>query len=183
MLPVLAEGNYNNHNKQKLEDKLFSPPVLQVSLLGRILVQPEMQMMFQMTVIQHQRNERRMMMKILKKILMMPTMMSLLVMVVLCSTKIPMIKMMKKLMQFMKLLMSEWMKKDESTGRKEGRKKLKSIDRKDQKFNSNSVTLKENCVQFQKKNGKTFQKWVTPEIGSSVCTEDVRNSPPFLIQC
>jgi hypothetical protein len=122
--------------------------VLQVSPLDQILVQPEMQMMYQMTVIQHQLNERRMMMKILKKISMMPTTMSLLVMVVLCSTKILMIKMMKKLMQFMKLLMSVWMKKDESTGKKEGRKKLKSIVRKDQKFNSNSVTLKENCVQY-----------------------------------
>jgi hypothetical protein len=122
--------------------------VLQVSPLGQILVQPEMQMMYQMTVIQHQLNERKMMMKILKKISMMPTTMSLLVMVVLCSTKILMIKMMKKLMQFMKLLMSVWMKKDESTGKKEGRKKLKSIVRKDQKFNSNSVTLKENCVQY-----------------------------------
>jgi hypothetical protein len=122
--------------------------VLQVSPLDQILVQPEMQMMYQMTVIQHQLNERRMMMKILKKISMMPTTMSLLVMVVLCSTKILMIKMMKKLMQFMKLLMSVWMKKDESIGKKEGRKKLKSIVRKDQKFNSNSVILKENCVQY-----------------------------------
>ena len=122
--------------------------MLQVSLHGLILVQPEMQMMFQMTVIQHQLNEKRMMMKILKKISMMPTMMSLLVMVVLCLTKIPMTKMMKKLMQFMKPLMSGWMKKEESTEKKEGRKKLKSIVRKDQKFSNSSVTLKENCVQY-----------------------------------
>ena len=126
----------------------MSLAVLQASLLGQILVRLEMQMMFQMTVIQHQPKGKRMMMKILKKISMMPITMSLLVMVALCSTKIPTIKMMRKLMQFMKPLMSAWMKKEESTEKKEGKKKLKSIVRKDQKFNNNLVTSKENCVQY-----------------------------------
>ena len=94
----------------------MSLAVLQASLLGQILVRLEMQMMFQMTVIQHQLKGKRMMMKILKKISMMPITMSLLVMVALCSTKIPTIKMMRKLMQFMKPLMNAWMKKEESTG-------------------------------------------------------------------
>jgi hypothetical protein len=88
-----------------------SHKVIQASLLAQILAHLEMQMMFQMTVIQHQLNGKRMRMKISKKISMMPIMMSLLVMMVLTlSSKIPIMKT-RKLMQFMKLLMSIHMKK------------------------------------------------------------------------
>ena len=89
----------------------MSHKVIQASLLAQILAHLEMLMMFQMTVIQHQLNGKRMRMKISKKISMMPIMMSLLVMMVLTlSSKIPIMKT-RKLMQFMKLLMSIHTKK------------------------------------------------------------------------
>lgn len=151
MSPVLVEGKAQNLviRIKKLEAIIYFLATVQLaSPLGLILVQPERLVMSQMTAIQLPPNEKKMMRKILKKILMTPTMMSLLAMEAPSSTRTLTTKMMRKLMQFMKLLMSVWMKKEESTERKGARKKLKSIVRKDQKSNSNSVTLKENCVQY-----------------------------------
>ena len=74
MLPTVLAGGINptyNNNWLSLEDYLFvSPAVLQASLLALILVQIEMQIMFQMTVIQYQLNRKKNT-KILKKMSMM----------------------------------------------------------------------------------------------------------------
>ena len=97
---------------------LYTYLVQQVSPHGLILVQQEMPMMYQMIVIQLQQKGKKMMMRKTMKISMMPTMMNLLVMVALCLAKILMIKMMRRQMQFMKLLMNAWMKKEENTERR-----------------------------------------------------------------